>query len=118
MIIIISSIIIFIFIGIMIFSTNKKSQSRLVIRFKNRFKDKNHHREKLKLLVSDSLMNDPESNIKIYSWDSESDLREKADIHRARLHRYGRSKMNGKMLFMGPKGGVYLFTQSGNRKYL
>ena len=63
-------------------------------------------------------MIDPESNINIGIWYSETELREKADIHRARLSKFGRSKMNGDMLFLGPKGGVYKYTSNGKRKYV
>jgi len=63
-------------------------------------------------------MADPENDIRIAAWENESELREKADVHRARLNRYGRSKINGEMLFMGPKGGVYKYTASGGKLYV
>tara|TARA_Y100001968_G_scaffold109317_1_gene98872 strand:- start:601 stop:876 length:276 start_codon:yes stop_codon:yes gene_type:complete len=87
-------------------------------RFKLRFKNKNRLREKLSESFSNTLMLDPDSNITIHSWHSELELREKADIHKARLSKYGRSKMNGEMLFLGPKGGVYKYTSEGKKKYL
>ena len=63
-------------------------------------------------------MADPETNIKIGRWDNELELREKADIHRSRLIKFGRSKMNGEMLFLEKKGKVYLITPQGQRKYI
>ena len=68
--------------------------------------------------LSDSLMIDPERDIKLGIWESEDELRQKADIHRARLSRYGRSKMNGEMLYQGQKGGVYKYTLKGKKKYV
>ena len=99
---------------------NKKdlNNSNLLDRFKNRFKNKNLLREKISERYSYKLMADPEANIIIGSWYSEIELREKADIHRARLSKYGRSKMNGEMLFLGPKGGVYKYNTDGKKKYL
>ncbi len=75
-------------------------------------------RERLLDGFSDSLMADPELNIKTSVWDTEEELIEKADVHRSRLKKYGRSMMNGKMLFLGPKGGVYSFTPKGGKKYV
>ena len=47
---------------------------------------------------SDILMSDPEKDIRIGIWNNEHELREKADIHRARLNKYGRSKINGELI--------------------
>ncbi|WP_320674870.1 hypothetical protein [Prochlorococcus sp. MIT 1341] len=68
--------------------------------------------------ISDFLMADPERDIKTTIWDSEEELREKADVHRSRLKKYGCSKMNGKMLYLGPKGGVFRYTSKGKRRYV
>jgi len=63
-------------------------------------------------------MADPESNIQIGVWDREDELREKADIHRSRLKKYGRSTMNGEEFFLGPQGGVYKYNSEGKKKYV
>ena len=109
-------------IAFFIYITNKKRQERikssLVTRFRKRFKSKNRLREKLIIELSESLMADPESNIKIGIWDKENELREKADIHRARLSKFGHSTMNGEKIFKGPEGGVYKYTDDGKRKYI
>ena len=49
------------------------------------------------------MMLDPEKNINIGDWDREDLMREKVDIHRARLNKFGRSKMNGQMIFKEKK---------------
>ena len=87
-------------------------------KFKRRFKNRNRLREKISEEFSNSLLLDPEYNITIGSWYSEQELREKADIHRARLSKYGRSKMNGEMLYLGPKGGIYKYNSLGKKIYL
>ena len=94
---------------------NRKS---LLIRFKERFKNINIRRVKISEEFTNSLLLDPEKNIPIASWYSEFELREKADIHRARLSKFGKSKMNGEMLFIGPKGGIYKITEDGKKKYV
>ena len=96
----------------------KTGNLSLLKRFKNRFTNRNRIREKISEKFSYTLISDPEVNIAIGPWYSEIELREKADIHRARLSKYGKSKMNGEMLFLGPKGGVYKFNADGKKKYL
>ena len=39
------------------------------------------------------------------------------DLHWERLNKFGHSKYNGETLFMGPRGGIYTITASGNRNY-
>ncbi len=63
-------------------------------------------------------MNDPKENINIGNWDNEEILREKADIHRARLRKYGFSKMNDEMLYADEKGSVYKLNSDGSRLYV
>ena len=75
-------------------------------------------RERISEEFSNSLLLDPNKNIPIGTWYSENELREKADIHRARLSKFGKSKINGEMLFIGPKGGIYKITEDGKKKYV
>ena len=39
------------------------------------------------------------------------------DLHFDRLNKFGRSKYRGEFEFMGPRGGIYTITASGNRNY-
>ena len=39
------------------------------------------------------------------------------DLHFDRLNRFGRSKYKGEWEYMGPRGGIYTITASGNRNY-
>ena len=90
----------------------------LLERFKEKFKKKNIKIERISQEFINSLLLDPERNISIGNWYSENELREKADIHRARLSKFGKSKMNGEMLFAGPKGGVFKITKDGKKNYV
>tara|TARA_Y100001968_G_C19017488_1_gene553512 strand:+ start:291 stop:560 length:270 start_codon:yes stop_codon:yes gene_type:complete len=87
-------------------------------RFKRRFKNTNIRRKRITEEFSNSLLLDPKKNITLGSWYTEYELREKADIHRARLSKFGKSKINGEMLFVGPKGGIYKLTEDGKKKYV
>ena len=63
-------------------------------------------------------MADPNRNIKISIWDKENLLREKADIHRARLSKYGSSKLNEEMFFIEGEDKVYKYTADGEKDYI
>ena len=63
-------------------------------------------------------MADPTSDIRIGTWDEDPELREKADIHRARLNKFGKSRMNGEMLFKSPSGEVYKCTPDGEKTFV
>ena len=38
-------------------------------------------------------------------------------LHMKRLKKFGHSKFDGETEFMGPRGGIYTITASGNRNY-
>ena len=84
-------------------------------RFKKRLKVKNRFREKVKVEISDSLMANPNRNIKISIWDKENLLREKAEIHRARLSKYGKSRLNGEIFFKEKNGEIYKYSPGGEK---
>tara|TARA_B100000700_G_scaffold281486_1_gene332242 strand:- start:201 stop:563 length:363 start_codon:yes stop_codon:yes gene_type:complete len=90
----------------------------LIERFKQRFNNINVRRKRISEEFTNSLLLDPCKNIPLGTWYSEDELREKADIHRARLSKYGKSKINGEMLFVGPKGGIYKISDDGKKKYV
>ena len=96
----------------------RRNKSSLINRFRKKFKSKDHIKHKLIIELSYSLMADPEKDIKISTWNTESERWEKADIHRARLNKYGRSKMNGEMFFMGSKGEVYKYSDKQGKVYI
>ncbi len=87
-------------------------------RFRKKFKGDRRQREKLVEKVADILMTDPNSNIQMSIWDQEDELREKADIHRARLNKYGHSKLNGEEFFLEKNDKVYKYTEKGEKKYV
>ena len=87
-------------------------------RFKKRFNNISVRRKRISEEFTNSLLLDPSKNIPLGTWYSEHELREKADVHRARLNKFGKSKMNGEMLFLGPKGGIYKINDDGKKIYV
>ena len=105
-------------IYIIINKRNQKNDSNLLKRFRQTSKRPERVSERFQENYSNSLILNPENNIQIGKWDKENTLREKADIHRARLIKYGRSKINGEMLFMESEGKVYKLNKEGEKKYI
>ena len=97
---------------------NYSNRKNLMERFKRRFKNINVRRRRISEEFTNSLLLDPNKNIPLGTWYSEAELREKADIHRSRLRKFGKSKINGEMLFVGPKGGIYKINTDGKKKYV
>ena len=87
-------------------------------RFKERFKNIDVRKKRILEEFTNSLLLDPCKNIPLGTWYSEDELREKADIHRARLSKFGRSKINGEMLYVDPKGIIYKINADGKKQYV
>ncbi len=108
-------------LGLLIINIKQRKHhptNKLLKRFKNRFKSHPKFKERFRESFSHSLMLDPENNINLGEWDSDEDLKEKVDIHRSRLKKFGCSRINGEMLYMGPKGGVYKLSDTNRKIYV
>ena len=99
----------------LIISKNQKSNSSKKIKKRLKF---NLATSKLAETYSNKLMIDPERNIKITEWDTEKELLEKADIHKTRLNKFGRSKMNNVVFFLDQDGIVYKVEPNGEKTYV
>ena len=44
-------------------------------------------------------------------------IEESVNIHFQRLNKYSHSRMDKEMEYMGPRGGIYIYTASGKRSY-
>tara|TARA_Y100001968_G_C19351136_1_gene714696 strand:- start:924 stop:1280 length:357 start_codon:yes stop_codon:yes gene_type:complete len=111
-------ILILVFLRFLYKKLHIKTSALNIYRFKKKLIRNKNINTKFTEDFSNRLMSDPGLNIKIEHWEEESELREKADIHRARLSKFGQSKMNGEIIYLGPKGGVYKYTNNGSKKYI
>ena len=114
----IAGVLVFLILFIFLSKVKGNGTNSFLKQFKKKWNKSNRLKKNAKDGISNYLMSNPENDIKITSIDSESELREKADIHRARLRKYGKSKMNGFVLYLGPKGGVYKFSTTGKKVYI
>tara|TARA_B100000073_G_C23736163_1_gene572229 strand:- start:404 stop:760 length:357 start_codon:yes stop_codon:yes gene_type:complete len=96
-------IIIFFFIKIRNFSTKNKK----LLNFKNSFKNKLNPIEKIYLRNEERATLNPEMNLDIGIYDSEKEISTKVNIHRARLAKFKKSKLNGELIFKNNDGKLY-----------
>ncbi len=118
MIYIYSVILVLFLLTIRIIRTRKKEINHQLKRFKGHFETHNRIKNRLRYQSSERFILDPSINITITSWDREQELREKADIHRARLNKHGKSKMNGTMIYIDNEDNVYRTNEEGQKEYL
>jgi len=62
-------------------------------------------------------LNTQNINIYIGSYDNEDNINRKSNIHRARLSKFKKSKLNGEMIFQDEEQRIYKFND-GKKVYL
>ena len=99
------SIITFYFILKKIFFSTKKNNK--IKNFKNKFTNKEAKIEKIFLRNNERLIKDPNINLIVGLYEKESELALKTNIHRARLAKFNKSKLNGEFIYQDLKGNIY-----------
>ncbi len=94
-------------------STSNKLQS-----FRNKLTSRNHKHQRIFDHHSESLASSPNEDIRLADWESEEDIIKKANIHKARLSKFGKSRLNGKIFYLDNEGSVYIIGKNGDRDYL
>ena len=103
---------------ILICKSRASKKTRIRIKnFKANFIRNNNLSKKAQRDLGDFLMGNPERDIIISGYENEHELQEKVDVHRARLNKYGKSKINGELIYIGPRGGVFKLSVKGNKQY-
>tara|TARA_Y100000766_G_C18829912_1_gene567538 strand:+ start:804 stop:1157 length:354 start_codon:yes stop_codon:yes gene_type:complete len=109
------------FLGIIIliykYRRFKKSRIKNLDKFKNKFLSKEFNIEKIFLREDEKKSSNPHININIGIYEKEEDIKRKTNIHRARLSKFKKSKLNGDMLFLDEKQKLFKYYK-GNKKYL
>ena len=60
---------------------------------------------------------DPDININIGIYDNEDIINRKSNIHRARLSKFKKSKLNGETIFIDPDQKIYKYI-NGKKKFI
>ena len=84
---------------------NKKISN--IKNFKKTFTNKEAKIEKIFLRNNERLIKDPDIDLRISLYEKESDLVLKTSIHRARLAKFHKSKLNGELIYQDLKGNIY-----------
>ena len=95
--------------------SNKKNNK--LTNFKNKLTNKEAKIEKIFLRNNERLINDPNIDLIIGFYEKESDVTLKTNIHRARLAKFNKSKLNGEFIYQDLKGCIYKIIDN-KKKYV
>ncbi len=95
----------------------RKSKNETITKFKNKLISKESRIEKIYLRDDEITSSDPNININIGINENEDKINRKSNIHRARLAKFKKSKLNGEMIYLDSKQKIYKLFK-GNKIYL
>ena len=108
-------------IGIIFLVYKKINSEKLnnikLTKFKNKFQSPKSNIERIFLREEEKIFSNPNININIEIYDSEDNLKRKSNIHRARLSKFKKSKLNGEMIFQDNEQKIFKYID-GNKVYL
>ena len=96
---------------------HKKTKNVKLIKFKNKLQSTETNIERIFLREEEKTFSNPNINIYIGSYDNEENINRKSNIHRARLSKFKKSKLNGEMIFQDDEQRIYKFN-NGKKVYL
>ena len=86
-------------------------------KFKNKLQSTQTNIERIFLRQEEKTFSNPNINIHIGIYDKEENINRKSNIHRARLSKFKKSKLNGEMIFQDDEQRIYKFN-NGKKVYL
>ena len=95
----------------------KKSNNIKLNKFKNKFQSTQSNIDRIFIREEEKTFSNPNIDICIGSFDNEVDINRKSNIHRARLSKFKKSKLNGEMIFQDEEQRIYKFN-NGEKVYL
>ena len=116
------NIILIVFALVLIFLTIKiinfkKNRNRNLLKFKKKLLSKESNIEKIFSRDDEKKSSDPNININIGLYDNEDTINRKSNIHRARLSKFKRSKLNGETIFVDQDHKIFKYV-NGKKKYI
>ena len=113
--------IIFLIFGVIFLLCNKskseKTKNLKLDKFKNKLQSTQTNIERIFLREEEKTFSNPNINIYIGIYDNEENTNRKSNIHRARLSKFKKSKLNGEMIFQDEEQRIYKFN-NGKKVYL
>ena len=89
-----------------------KSKNKNLNKFKNKLQSTQSKIEKIFLREEEKTYSNPQIDINIGIDDSEVSIKRKSNIHRARLSKFKKSKLNGEMIFQDDEERIYKINNS------
>ena len=96
---------------------SKKPKNLKLDEFKNNLQSTQTNIQRIFLREEEKIFSDPNINIYIGSYDDEDNINRKSNIHRARLSKFKKSKLNGEMIFQDNEQRIFKFN-NGKKVYL
>jgi len=96
---------------------SKKSKNLKLEKFKNKLRSTQTNIDRIFLREEEKTLSNPNINIYIGIYDNEDNINRKSNIHRARLSKFKKSKLNGEMIFQDDEQRIYKFI-NGMKVYL
>ena len=96
---------------------SKKSKNLKLNKFKNKLQSTQTNIERIFLREEEKTFSNPNINIYIGLYYDEDNINRKSNIHRARLSKFKKSKLNGEMIFQDNEQRIYKF-KNGKIVYL
>ena len=88
---------------------SKKTKNLKLDKFKNKHQSTQTNIESIFLREEEKTFSNPKINIYIGIYDNEDNINRKSNIHRARLSKFKKSKLNGEMIFQDDEQRIYKF---------
>ena len=95
----------------------KKNKNKSLLKFKKKLLSKESNIEKIFSRDDEKTSSDPDININIGIYDNEDNISRKSNIHRARLSKFKKSKLNGEIIFIDQDEKIYKYI-NGKKKYI
>ena len=96
---------------------SKKLKKNNLFKFKTKLLSKESYIEKIFLREDEKTTSNPNINISIEYYDNEEVIKRKSNIHRARLSKFKKSKLNDELIYMDDDQRIFKYID-GKRQYL
>ena len=96
---------------------SKRTKNLKLDKFKNKLQSNQTNIERIFLREEEKTFSNPNINIYIGIYENEININRKSNIHRARLSKFKKSKLNGEMIFQDNEQRIYKIN-NGKKVYL
>ncbi len=111
----------FFILGVIFFGfkkiNSKRPKNLKLDKFKNKLQSTQTNIDRIFLREEEKTFSNPNINIYIGVFDKEENINRKSNIHRARLSKFKRSKLNGVMIYQDDEQRIYKLN-NGKKVYL